>query len=144
MTICARKSAFTLVEILIVVLLLGILAALVIPKYSSAAEEARTNSLKMNLFQIRTQLEVYKQGHGNHPSLDNFADQMTKVSNPEGDTAEIGTPGFYLGPYLQSIPNNPNTGTNDISAGEVGSSAWYYDESVGHFQANDSEANREF
>ena len=52
------KKGFTLVEILIVVIILGILAAIVIPQFSQASTEARVSSLKTNLQTIRSQLEL--------------------------------------------------------------------------------------
>lgn len=47
------RKGFTLVEILIVVVILGILAAIVIPQFTNASEEAKQNSLRSNLQSIR-------------------------------------------------------------------------------------------
>src|SRR6188768_4534591 len=59
----ARKSGFTLVEILIVVIILGILAAIVIPQFTNASQDARKNSLTSQLQTIRSQVELYKLQH---------------------------------------------------------------------------------
>ncbi len=128
---------FTLVEILIVVVILAILAAIVIPNFSSAGEETRENSTKMNLFRIRTQIEIFREHHnGNPPTLAGFVDEMTLATNAERDTAAPGTDGYRFGPYLMSIPVNPHFPGNDISDGAVGASAWYYNEVTGEFRAN--------
>src|SRR5688500_19799867 len=58
-----RKGGFTLVEILIVVIILGILAAIVIPQFTSASQDARRNSLTSQLQTLRSQLELYKLQH---------------------------------------------------------------------------------
>src|SRR3954466_7876959 len=58
----ARKG-FTLVEILIVVIILGILAAIVIPQFTNASTDARKNSLTSQLQTIRSQIELYKLQH---------------------------------------------------------------------------------
>src|SRR3954447_18643882 len=58
-----RKSGFTLVEILIVVIILGILAAIVIPQFTNASQDARKNSLTSQLQTIRSQVELYKLQH---------------------------------------------------------------------------------
>src|SRR5262249_3312377 len=61
---------FTLVEILIVVVILGILAAIVIPQFTSASESAKGSNLLSQLQTIRSQLELYQVQHnGSYPTL---------------------------------------------------------------------------
>ena len=57
------KRGFTLVEILIVVVILGILAAIVVPQFTQASTEAKLNSLCSNLQSLRSQIELYKVQH---------------------------------------------------------------------------------
>ncbi len=133
------RSGFTLVEILIVVTILAILAAMVLPQFVSATTETRENSIRMNVFRIRSQLGLYHQHHGGYPSLDGFADQMTLATDIDGNTAPPGSNGFPYGPYLQEIPPNANTSSSDVGDGAVGSSAWFYNEATGEFHANDSD-----
>jgi general secretion pathway protein G len=104
-----RSKGFTLVEILIVVIILGILAAIVIPQFTNASTDARRNSLTSQLQTIRSQLELYKLQHNDE--LPAFAgatpplqwEQMTLQTDVAGNTT--GTPDF--GPYLQQVPTNP-------------------------------------
>jgi general secretion pathway protein G len=143
----AKSSAagFTLVEILIVVVILGILAAIVVPQFVSAANESRDGALKMDLSRIRQQLEVYKQHHdGEMPTLANFAEQLTQASKADGTTAPPGTDGFPHGPYLLSVPKNPRNELSTVTNGAVGTSGWYYNEATGEFRANDSATSRKF
>jgi len=134
------RQGFTLIEILIVIIVLGILAAIVVPQFSDASTDAKLNSLKTNLQVIRGQIELYKIQHNeNLPETqgsDTFVNQMTQASKADGTTASIGTSGYNLGPYLQSIPNNPYTGANTVGSGGIGTSDWYYDSSTGVFRAN--------
>src|SRR3954451_13078256 len=58
-----RKTGFTLVEILIVVIILGILAAIVIPQFTNASQDARESSLLSQLQTLRSQIELYKLQH---------------------------------------------------------------------------------
>ncbi|MFK7790195.1 MAG: type IV pilin protein [Phycisphaeraceae bacterium] len=137
------RRAFTLVEILVVVVILGILAAIVVPQFSTASEDSKESAMKQNLLRMRQQVEYYSQQHnGDYPTLANFIDQMTLVSDEAGTTAAIGTTGYHLGPYLQKMPRNPYTDTVPLGNGAPGTSAWYYDETTGHIAPNDSVERR--
>jgi general secretion pathway protein G len=134
------SHAFTLVELLIVVVILGILAAVVVPQFTDASSDAKLSALQTNLQTILGQLQLYKLQHNETwPALATFTAQMTQASKADGTTAAPGTAGFPYGPYLlSSIPNNPYTGTNTVGDGAADSSAWYYDEDTGVFRANDA------
>lgn len=106
-----RRSAFTLVEILIVVLILGILAMLVMPQFSKATDNARENSCLSMLQTIRAQIELYRLEHGGQwPTDDGTADGfwdwelLTKTTTYGTDS--YGNPQSF-GPYLQKTPVNP-------------------------------------
>jgi general secretion pathway protein G len=132
-----RSRAFTLVELLIVVVILGILAAVVIPQFSDASTDTQSSSLAENLKRIRDQIEVYKLQHsGAYPALASFEAQMTQTTNAAGSTTATPRP---FGPYLQRIPNNPFSNAKDVSGtvSSDGTKGWYYDESTGTFKAND-------
>lgn len=142
-----KYKAFTLVEILIVVIILGILAAIVLPKFSNASQEARASMLADNLRLFRSQIQVYKEQHmGIPPGPDagTFCDQMTKASNRNGETAAPGTPGFGFGPYFSQMPGNPINGKNTvmiIGAGRfpmaaTGDNGWVYQPSTIMFSAD--------
>lgn len=137
----ARSKAFTLVELLIVVIILGILAAIVVPQFTDASSNAQLSALQSNLRVIRGQIELYKLQHGGtYPDDKTFSTLMCSKTNPDGSTT--GSPN--LGPYLQTVPNNPFTQTATIGSGALGSSAWYYDKTSGAFKANDTAANQAF
>src|SRR5271156_516812 len=61
------RRGFTLVEILIVVIILGILAAIVIPQFTNASNDARNNSTASTLQTIRSQIELFKIQHADTP-----------------------------------------------------------------------------
>jgi len=128
---------------MIVLMILAILAALVIPQFTSASHESRVNALKMNLFRIRQQIDVYKQEHGAFPTVEDFALQMTRPTDAAGNPVAHGTTGA-LGPYLREIPRNPMNDQNTVTHDEPGTSGWYFDPDTGDFYANDSAASRMF
>ena len=108
-----RSKGFTLVEILIVVIILGILAAIVIPQFTNASTDARKNSLASQLQTIRSQLELYKLQHNDAlPDVfqadGEFTDWtgMTLKTNVAG-TTDVADGPLDFGPYLQQNPLNP-------------------------------------
>ena len=128
-----RHKAFTLVELLIVVIILGILAAVVIPQFSDASTDARVSSLVTNLATIRGQLEFYRMQHNSKYPTDN----STLPAQMTAGTKVDGTAGTDFGPYLQRIPNNPFNNTNTVTATKGSGAAWYYNGATGEFLADD-------
>lgn len=118
----ARSEAFTLVEILIVVVILGILAAIVIPQFSGAAQEASAKATYNELQKLRRTIGVWRVRNPGTPPP--FAD---------GD-GEIGW-GPIVGnqrEYLQSAPTNawiggPNSKVLRIEAGATADTSFQLD-----------------
>lgn len=122
------QAGFTLVEILIVVVILGILAAIVVPQFTAASEGAQVSSMASSLQTVRSQLELYKVQHnGSYPTLDQMWGNLT------GQTKADGTAGTDFGPYLQKPPTNPFTNSSTVAANATG--AWQYTASTGAIKA---------
>lgn len=112
-----RRGAFTLVELLIVIVILGILATIVIPQFSNASQQARENSLKDDLRYLRTQIAVYKAEHRDvapGSGSGNFVQQMTLPTDDGGTTNAAVTTTYKFGPYLLRMPANPLTNLDTI------------------------------
>ena len=144
---CGKKqSAFTLIELLIVVVILGIIAAIVVPQFSIATDDARLSTLRTNLATVRSQLQLYKLEH-----QDNFPTEHTTFeAQLTAKTDAAGAAGTDYGPYLMMIPENPFTGTRDIKAAKVvdaggaNKAAWYYlATDTRLIRANDTEAHHD-
>jgi general secretion pathway protein G len=127
-------KGFTLVEILIVVVLLGVLAAIVIPAVASCTSSARETTLAANVNLLRRFVMVYTSQHREiapgypggsmaaTPTDQAFRDQALLSSNGEGQTAPRGTAGFNWGPYISKMPANPFSGLDTVKmlgAGEA-------------------------
>ena len=145
-----RMKGFTLVEILIVVVLLGILAAIVIPTVTRGATSARQSALTCDLQLMRRFILIYKAQHlevvpgtpnGHESPEEAFAAQATKASNASGQTDEPGTDGFNLGPYLSKLPENPFNKLNNIRVVDaigIGTddAGWQYNPTTSEIQAD--------
>src|SRR6185436_14626685 len=95
------KRAFTLVEILIVVIILGILAAIVIPQFANASGDARTTNLRTSLANVRNQIEIFKTQHNDvAPVLTGMWTLMLTQTDTTEATSNAPS-GTHWGPYLQ-------------------------------------------
>jgi len=126
------RKGFTLVEILIVVIILGILAAIVIPQFTSASEDARKSNMKSQLQTLRSQLELYKLQHRDTPpALADFWTKMTTKTLEDGGVP-TGAPGEdTFGPYLQNESVNPLTNSSTVAAAAAANVGWVYDATAG-------------
>jgi general secretion pathway protein G len=152
-----KKKAFTLIEVILVVTILGILAALVLPTFSDHANSAREAAAKSNLMTIRSQIELYKLQHNGIPPgyVDGVGAPVATVElQLVGTSAAVGlaspvivpSTAFPYGPYLKKIPRNPFNNLSTIvyvaqatafSAAVNGtSSGWLYKKETGEFVIN--------
>ena len=148
------NRGFTLVEILIVVVILGILAAIVIPQFTEASTEAKLSSLCSDLQTTRSQIELYKVQHNDAVPLPEGGgatwNRMTQYTDIAGAVQATKDATYCYGPYLQKIPINQ---FNDKSVIEVGAAAtdagtvpstangWFLNGVTGVFKAVDSAAH---
>lgn len=123
----AQRGGFTLVEILIVVIILGVLAAITIPQFSVAGDDAMTAALASDLQSVRSQLELYKVRHGGvYPD-----DVVAALTSSDG----------AFGPYMMRFPRNPfvqaNSDQVDTTTLGGGTCGWYYNSTTGVFKPDD-------
>jgi len=125
-----RNRGFTLVEILIVVIILGILAAIVIPQFTHASNDARNSSVSSTLQTIRSQVELFKIQHGDVPpqtaGMAAWALMLNRTDTADTTSTTAGATMF--GPYVQQAPINPlngKTGCSTAAAADT-NNGWYY------------------
>jgi general secretion pathway protein G len=114
----ARRGGFTLIEVLIVVVIMAVLAATIIPQFSTSTKDARESNLRFNLQTLRTQIELYKVQHnGTLPDGTQNLKQLTAASDSTGALSTSGQVDAThpFGPYVQgAIPSQPFSGSTTV------------------------------
>ena len=123
----SAKKGFTLVEILIVVIILGILAAIVIPQFANASNDARLTNLKTTLANVRNQIEIFKTQHNENAPDVNVMWNIMLLPSDTTEASSAAPTGTKWGPYLQAAPYNPLNNLSGVTSAAIDSNAgWYY------------------
>ena len=96
-----KQQGFTLIEVMVVVVILGILATLVLPRVIDRPDEAAVVKVKSDIQAISTALELYKLDNFNYPSSSQGLEAL--VSRPAGDPPAKN----WKSSYLPKIPKDP-------------------------------------
>ncbi|MFK7960947.1 MAG: competence type IV pilus major pilin ComGC [Phycisphaerales bacterium] len=129
------RRAFSLVELMIVIAVLAILAALVVPRYTSATERARENGLQRQLQTVRGQLEHYRQQEGAYPpsvvagtDWSDLVDRRYIVTAPKNAFQEDSV----------AVAAGDTIAAGDAAPAD---SAWYFDTTLNVLYAVDESGN---
>ena len=97
-----KARGFTLIEVLVVVAILGILAAIVVPRIMDRPDEAKRVAAKADIATLVNQLKIYRLDNGNYPTTEQGL--MALVQRPTTNPA----PGNWKqGGYLERLPKDP-------------------------------------
>jgi general secretion pathway protein G len=97
-----RARGFTLIEIMVVIVILGILAALVVPKVMSRPDEARIIAAKQDIGSLMQALKLYRLDNVTYPSTEQGLGAL--VTKP---TTQPVPPNWKAGGYLDRLPKDP-------------------------------------
>jgi general secretion pathway protein G len=123
------RNGFSLIELVVVVLILGIIAAVAAPRMFDTTNDARQNATKTSLSVLRSAIDLYKAQNGTYPP----AATLSTVLKP-----------FLKGPFpAVQIGANQNgnvvaTSQNPITTAEAGGAGWAYNETTGDVVVNDN------
>ena len=96
-----KQSGFTLIEIMVVVVILGILATLVVPSVIQNVSEARINKARSDIRTIESQMEMFRLHAFRYPTTDEGIESLVKPpASPDASDR-------WKGPYLPKVPNDP-------------------------------------
>ena len=105
----SNRSAFTLIEVLIVVVILGVVASIVVPQFTDASDLANDAAVRTQLQTLRGQIDLYRANEGETP-----------------DFASVGWTSMVDNDYLSVAPKNPITGTSEIDIDTIDSGGWLW------------------
>jgi len=134
------RHAFTLVEILIVVVILGILAAIVVPQFAGAVEDSAVTTTKSELQKLRRAIEVFEVRNEN---------SLPDITAGDGTWGELIV---STGAYLKEPPANPYVGGENAKVIVLGDApdnayqtayAWIYNDATGEIWAGGFDADDE-
>jgi type II secretory pathway pseudopilin PulG len=163
----SRRKAISLIEMILAVAILGLVAALTLPRFSTAAEAPNEGALlHERLKLLRVAIERYHEDHGVYPGRDlnnpaancsaaTFVAQLAQFTNEQGGTATARDAAHRLGPYLRdripACPVPPSaglTGVQIVGAGstlnyvpESRSAGWLYNCETGQIEPNSDAAD---
>ena len=131
----SAQRGFTLIEIMVVVVIIGVLGAIVVPQFMSRPDQAKVTAAKIDIQAIATALEMYRLDNFAYPSTQQGLEALTKRPsglpaarnwNPQGYLKSLpvdpwGTPYQYLNPGVQSIDGDydiVSLGSDGVIGGE--------------------------
>ncbi|HOE97402.1 MAG TPA: prepilin-type N-terminal cleavage/methylation domain-containing protein [Candidatus Sumerlaeota bacterium] len=161
----AARRGFTLVELIIVIVILGILGTIAIPQLISSTKDAEEATLAADLTMLRNSISLYYHQHNSvYPGVVTsdgagtatdatnnvaaFISQLREYSDKSGRTsAVLDRANFPFGPYLNNgLPENPINGlatvkmltdSDAIASGEIdGTTGWLYNSTTGEIRSN--------
>ena len=120
-----NRKGFTLIELVVVVLVLGILAAMAAPKLLDITGDARANSSRQSLSIVRDAVELYRMKSGYYPSADSLAVHVKEYIH-----------GSFPAPEVGDVAGDNNIKAFSGTLVPSGTQGWAFDVDAGDFRIN--------
>jgi|GEM_PF-1165296 len=135
------KKAFTLIELMIVISIIGVLAAVTLPRFTDITTDTKVAQVQGNLASLRTSIEMFNVKNGRYPSYNSGgaaslkSNEETDIS-PDGELSENFT-AFYSKSITPETPGSEDTpAANKVVDKRDDTGGWLYIEEEGHIYAN--------
>lgn len=136
----ARAAAFSLLELVMVIVILGVVAALAVPRLSLAGKNASVAALTVDRAVLQSAIDRYEAEHNStFPAAAAIVDQLLKFTDIEGNASAVGDSVHLFGPYMRRIPalaHGPNVGAMTIAVEPAEGVGWIYVPSSGRIYPN--------
>ncbi len=138
-----HHRGFSLIELVIVIVIIGAISAIAIPRLTRGANNSSATSLRGDLTVLRSSIELYRAEHeGKFPTATGISNQLTmftKIDGTDANAAANVAGGRIYGPYVRAIPALPvgaKKGGTGIAAADAAGVGWIYIAATGTINAN--------
>lgn len=128
---CHFRRGFTLIELVVVVLILGILAAVALPKFVGQSDSAKLNGSLQSLTVLRTAIDTYRVNNTGYPTAANLPTAAGIMPYLRSPTFPAPAVGANQNANVVASANSPPT----VTAGGAG---WVYNSTTGEIAINDA------
>ena len=134
------RGGFSLIEVVVVFVLLGIIAAIAIPRLSRGSEGSIEAAVSRDLSVLQKAIDLYAAEHdGAFPNPNVIAEQLTRYTDAKGTVSTQKVGSFNYGPYVRKIPPvkvGPNKGNTAIATSPGSGVGWIYNPVEGTIAPN--------
>jgi general secretion pathway protein G len=116
MRLLKKARGFTLVEIILVIVIIGILAAIIIPKFAGQSDKAKVATTKANINSLRSAIRLFQSDNNGTPPTNLTTDLVPN--------------------YIRAIPEEAVTPSNAVASSATGAGGWVYSSASGEVSVN--------
>ena len=140
------RAGFSLIELVVVIVIIGVLMAIAVPRLSRGLGGTELPAYQQNLAALRKAIDYYHADHGSYPTADPLQGsrtsvmlQLTQYTDAAGNYAAAKSATHSYGPYLRTIPELTVSGRKSrtrIATADGSGVGWIYNPATGEIRGN--------